>query len=356
MGFLRSTTKTARTFTDVTHRRYDPHVCRTEKTGNIPMTFNVGVVGLGAMGQKMLSDMAIHSAFNVTSAWDPNPESCAAVAIAHPSILMADNADALIADLSIDVLYIASPPNSHRAYFLAALERNLPVYCEKPFGVDLAESEDLVARIEAAQLINIINFNHGNARGSTHIEDQLTLGEMGQVVGADIIIHLSEWPREFQKEATWLAHREQGGFTREMVSHWLYLTRRLLGEGTITRANVSYPDDASLAETHLTAELDFGGVPAFIRGATGGVGPVGTEYTLWGTKKSFRLQSGGRITESNGGPWQELFTDIPNISDQDRQRTLDGVAARLNGEANKMPTTADGFAVQQLVEGLLGSR
>lgn len=320
------------------------------------MTFNVGVIGLGAMGQKMLSDMDIHSAFKVISAWDPNPESCAAVATSQPSIQIANNAGALIADTGIDVVYIASPPNSHRAYFLAALERNLPVYCEKPFGVDLSESEDLVHRIESAGVPNIINFNHGNARGSTHIENQLSLGEMGQVVGADIIIHLSEWPREFQKQATWLAHWEQGGFTREMVSHWLYLTRRLLGDGTITRANVSYPDGGSLAETHLTAEIDFGGVPAFIRGATGGVGPVGTEYTLWGTKKSFRLHSGGRISESDGGPWQELFTDIPNISDQDRQRTLDGVTARLNGEANKMPTAADGFAVQQLIEELLASR
>lgn len=319
------------------------------------MTFNVGIIGLGAMGQKMLSDMAIHSAFNAISAWDPNPESCAAVATAQPSIRIADNADALIADSGIDILYVASPPNAHREYFLAALEHNLPVYCEKPFGVDLTESEDLVARIEAAGLPNIINFNHGNARGSTHIEDQLGSGEMGEAVGADIVIHLSEWPREFQKEATWLAYREQGGFTREMVSHWLYLTRRLLGDGSITRTNVTYPDDGVLAETHLTAELNFGGIPAFIRGATGGVGPVGTEYTLWGTKKSFRLQSGGRISSSDGSPWQELFTDIPNISDQDRQRTLDGVAARLNGEANKMPTAADGYAVQQLVEGLLAS-
>lgn len=317
------------------------------------MTFDVGIIGLGGMGQKMLSDIVVHSAFNVVSAWDLNAESCAAAATAHPSIRIADNATTLIADTGIDVLYIASPPNSHRDYFLAAIARDLPVYCEKPFGVDLAESEDLVARIEAAGLPNVINFNHGNARGSTHIEEQLTSGEMGDVVGADIMIHLSEWPREFQKAATWLAHREQGGFTREMVSHWLYLTRRLLGDGTITCAHVTYPDDGISAESHVTAELDFGGIPAFIRGATGGVGPVGTEYTLWGTKKSFRLLSGGRISESDGSPWQELFTDIPDLSDQDRQRTLDGVAARLNGEVNKMPTAADGFAVQKLVEALL---
>lgn len=317
------------------------------------MVFNVGVIGLGGMGQKMLNDMAVHPQFNVGLGWDPSPQSCTEAKTTFPGMDIADSADDIFADARINLLYVASPPNSHRGYFLSAIDRGLAVYCEKPFGVDVIESEDLVGRIEAANLPNVINFNHGNARGSTYIEEQLTSGAMGEVVGADILIHLSEWPREFQKSATWLGHREQGGFTREMVSHWLYLTRRLLGDGAISRAHVTYPNDGISAETHLTAELDFSGVPVFIRGATGGVGPAGTEYTLWGSKKSFRLHSGGRISSSDGGPWHEEFTDIPNIGDQDRQRTLDGVAARLNGEANKMPTAADGFAVQKLVEALL---
>lgn len=320
------------------------------------MVFNVGVLGLGGMGQKMLSDMAVHPHFNVSAGWDPSSDSCAETNTVFPDLVIANSAAEIINDADIDVLYVASPPNSHRAYFLSAIDRGLPVYCEKPFGVNIAESEDLVRRIEVANLSNIINFNHGNARGSTHIEEQLNAGAMGEIVGADIVIHLSEWPREFQKAATWLGRREQGGFTREMVSHWLYLTRRLLGDGIISRAHVTYPNDGITAETHLTAELDFGGVPVFIRGATGGVGPVGTEYTLWGSKKSFRLHSGGRISSSDGGRWHEEFTDIPNIGDQDRQRTLDGVAARLNGEDNKMATAADGFAVQKLVEGLIASQ
>lgn len=317
------------------------------------MTFSVGVIGLGAMGQKMLADMTGHPAFNVVVAWDPSELACADANKGFPNLVIAPGPDDVINDLDVDVLYVASPPKSHREYFLAALDRSLPVYCEKPFGVDISESEDLVSRIEAANLINVINFNHGNALGSTYIEEQLSAGHMGDVTGVDILIHLTEWPRPFQKSATWLAHREQGGFTREMISHWLYLTRRLLGEGTISWSKAVYPEDAALAETHMTAELDFGGVPVFIRGATGGVGPVGTEYTLWGSKKSFRLMSGGRVSMSDGGQWREPFTDIPNISDKDRQRTLDGVAERLNGHANNIPVAADGFAVQKLVEGLL---
>ena len=305
------------------------------------------------MGQKMLADMQTHEAFAVTTVWDPDAAAAQAVTDQYPGLQISADAQSLIADPDVQLVYIASPPMSHRAYFLQAIELNTAVFCEKPFGVNVAESADLVARIEDAKLPHVINFNHGNARGSTHIEAQMASGAMGGVTGIEIMVHLTEWPRAFQKTAGWLATREQGGFAREILSHWLYLSGRLLGHGEIVHAHVTYPADGTSAETHLTAELDYAGIPVFIRVATGGAGPVGTEYTVRGTRMSYRLHSGGRISASDGGPWTELFTEIPAIGDKDRQRTLDGVAGRLSGDAIKMPTARDGFDVQKLVEKLL---
>jgi 1,5-anhydro-D-fructose reductase (1,5-anhydro-D-mannitol-forming) len=316
-------------------------------------SFNVGVIGLGGMGRVMLADMQKHHAFTVKRVWDPSADTCASVHSQYPDIKISPDAAALINDDAVNLVYVASPPNSHREYYLLAIEAGTPMLCEKPFGVDVNESKDLVARLSESKFPNLINFNHGNALGSTHIENELKSGAMGSVTGADVYIHLTIWPREFQKSATWLGRREQGGFTREMISHWLYLTRRLLGDGEIVSAKINYPEDGTSAETHLTAELDFGGIPLFIRVATGGVGPVGTEYTLWGSKISYRLHSGGRISFSDGGDWTELFTDLDDIGANDRQRTLDGVRTYFDGEEIAMPSAEDGFAVQKLVEALL---
>lgn len=62
--------------------------------------YNVGIIGLGGMGQKMLADMAVHSSFTVTTIWDPDPDSAAASAVIakHPSMNISANADELIAD------------------------------------------------------------------------------------------------------------------------------------------------------------------------------------------------------------------------------------------------------------------
>ncbi len=318
-------------------------------------SYNVGIIGLGGMGQVMLADMQKHDNYSVQTVWDPNNAPCQTVQSKISSIQIAPSAAALINDPAIDLVYVASPPNTHRNYYLMAINAGVPMLCEKPFGVNVAESEDLVERLEAAGLPTLINFNHGNALGSTHIEAELNSGAMGDIKGADVFIHLTMWPRTFQKTATWLGQREQGGFTREMISHWLYLTRRLLGEGTITRAHVEYPEDGTASETHVTAELNFSGVPLFVRAATGGVGPVGTEYTVWGSQKSYRLHSGGRISFSTGDAWTELFADNEDISATDRQRTLDGVHIHLQGGPINMASAADGLAVQKLVEALLAS-
>jgi 1,5-anhydro-D-fructose reductase (1,5-anhydro-D-mannitol-forming) len=315
--------------------------------------FNVGIVGLGGMGQMMLADMLKHDRYSIAVAWDHDKNACQAVQVHYPDLRIASDAHDLISDSAIDLLYVASPPKTHREYFLAAIAAGRHMLCEKPFGVDIAESEYLLKRIETAGLRNVINFNHGNALGSSHIEKQLRNGAIGRVAGVDVFIHLTHWPREFQKTATWLTRREQGGFTREMLSHWLYLTRRLFGDGTIVRAHATFPDDGISSETSLTAELDFGGVPLFIKAATGGVGPIGTEYTLWGSKLSYRLHGSGRIRSSDGGDWVEQFTKIEDIGAADRQRNLDGAAAIFDGAPATMPNAVDGFAVQKLVEDIL---
>ncbi len=317
------------------------------------MVHDVGLIGLGAMGATMLDSLAAHPRFRAVLAWDPQGEACKQAKAGHPDLEIADSAEALIEDPRISIVYIASPPASHAAYLRAAAAAGKKVYCEKPLGVDIAESEVAVAAVEAAGLANAINFNHGNALASTRVEAALRSSEAGAVAKVDIFIHVVAWPRPFQSHAAWLAGRAQGGFTREMISHWLYLTRRLLGEGRILWTAPCFPAEPDLAETRLLAELDFGGVPVAINAACGGAGPIGTEYTLWGARRSFRLHSGGGLLTSDGGPWLETLAEIEDIGAEDKRRNLEAAALRFDGAASPLPELKDGLAVQRLIEALL---
>ncbi|MDB1088969.1 Gfo/Idh/MocA family oxidoreductase [Streptomyces sp. ACA25] len=50
----------------------------------------------------------------------------------------------LAADSDVDVIYVATPHNAHRAAVLACLEAGKPVLCEKPFTLNEDEAQELV--------------------------------------------------------------------------------------------------------------------------------------------------------------------------------------------------------------------
>lgn len=56
------------------------------------------------------------------------------------------DADALIADETVDAIYVATPPDSHADYAVRALAAGKPVLCEKPMALTVAEC----ARMDAA--------------------------------------------------------------------------------------------------------------------------------------------------------------------------------------------------------------
>ena len=57
------------------------------------MTIRVGIIGLGIMGQRMLSNMALHDAFDVVAVFDPHQT--------VPDLPYAESAESLIAQADI---------------------------------------------------------------------------------------------------------------------------------------------------------------------------------------------------------------------------------------------------------------
>ncbi|MEO8612246.1 MAG: Gfo/Idh/MocA family oxidoreductase [Chloroflexota bacterium] len=63
-----------------------------------------------------------------------------------------DDGDALIRDSEVDVVYIATPPDTHESYTLKAAAAGKPVYCEKPMARNYAECQRM---IEACKQVNV---------------------------------------------------------------------------------------------------------------------------------------------------------------------------------------------------------
>jgi len=104
----------------------------------------VAFIRLGAMGHRMLANMTAHGGFDITLAWDSNADACLALEQQYPGLKIGSTAQEVITDPAIDVVYIASPPQSHREYTTTAAVAGKTVFCEKPLGINISESRSLV--------------------------------------------------------------------------------------------------------------------------------------------------------------------------------------------------------------------
>lgn len=315
----------------------------------------VGIVGLGTVGQRTMANMVAHDRFTVTRGWDPEPSACKSAVAGFGELAIAEGPDGVIGADDVDLVYIACPPLNHCEYVLAALERETAIFCEKPLGIDVAESRDLVDKVEASGPPAAVNFVYGAAPGGTELQARVREGRLGEVVGAELRLHFATWPRDWQAAASWLEKREQGGFVREVISHFVFLAHRLFGRVAVVDAHVLYPpEDDEGAETHVLARLDCDGVPLSIVAMSGGAGPDVVEFTVWGAKSSCRLIDWYHLAVSDGEDWSELRTQVQNPRQDAYMCQLDNLAAMLEGQPHTLPGFREALAVQETIEELLG--
>jgi len=74
--------------------------------------------------------------------------------------------------------------------------------------------------------------------------------------------------------------------TREVISHFLFFAKRVLGSLSLVSAHTTYPDDSLLCEARLIYAK---GQPVSILATVGGTQPDRQEFTVKGTKASRRV-------------------------------------------------------------------
>jgi predicted dehydrogenase len=317
---------------------------------------SIGVIGLGVMGQRMLASLRAHEGYRIAAAWDPMPDARGRLAETDPTIPLADNAAALFATEGLDAVYIASPPRSHVGYVHQAFDAGRAVLCEKPLGVDAAESTALVERAKAERQRAAVNFPFASSIAATRLGTELAT--LGPIRSIDIEVGFLAWPRRWQEAAApWLARRAEGGFVREVVSHFLFLARRLGGPLEIVEHRVEYPPDGEGAETAIEARLMAGTVPVRLSGAVGRTTEIDeNKCTVEIAEKAFRIRNWTGLEQPLGGAWHAVDLGPGDPRQRAARVQLDGLAALIEGRPNKLPTLAEGLDVQLTIETLLSQR
>lgn len=319
------------------------------------MTIKTAIIGLGIMGRRMLEHMLLHDGFSPAFLWDPDAESCRLAAeVAPDARIMASAEDAIAA---ADMVYLACPPVPRKAYALAAAAAGKAVFLEKPLGVDIGESTDLVRQLAETGVPAAVNFTQAAGAALTQISGAAHSGALGDVVGVDIVVTYANWPRDWQKAADWLRFRAEGGMTREVVSHFLFFSERVLGPLSLVWARPSYPADDALCETHMLARLETAdGRPVTVMASVGGAQPDRQELTIKGMKASRRVTDFYRDAASDGGEFSTVGTEPTDPRAVSLKAQLDDLVLLVSGEPNRLATPEEALRVQKLVEAMLAGR
>ena len=306
-------------------------------------SIGIGMVGAGIMGGRMAATIAQHPRFHVAAVWDPDTQAAARLAQAHGGAAVVGSLQALTTQPGVDAVYIASPPAFHLPGVQAAVAARKPCLCEKPLAHTVAIAQALRDVVVAAQLPFAVNFPFARGQSSQRLQALLHGGDLGAVEQATLKVRFARWPREWQAGAsTWLAGPEQGGFTREVLSHFVFLACRLFGPAMLKDVVLQRAPGA--AETSLHATLVHAHTTLRIDAAVDGDVADFNRLELAGSKATAVLSAWQRL-EYQG----QVSEGVPS-----GPLTLDAFANLLEGRADHGLASADeALAVVQVIEALL---
>ena len=217
----------------------------------------LAVVGLGKMGLSHLSIVNTHPDVELVAVCD-SAAYVLDVLGKHAGVKGYEDYTALLDQQRPEAVLIATPPRLHRGMVQAALERDIHVYCEKPFCMDAAESLRLAELAERKGLVNQVGY---------HYRFVATFQEMKRLVQAGVlgtIHHLraeANGPVVVRRSAsTWRGSRaEGGGCLYDYASHAIDLLNYLVGcpaavTGTVLQRVFSREVEDEVCSTFLYAD------------------------------------------------------------------------------------------------------
>ena len=143
---------------------------------------NVGIVGLGRMGQRHAEQLALRTpGARLVAACSVDAGERAWAGDRLGVTALHEQYGALLRDPNVHAVAIATPTTLHAEQFIAALEAGKHVFCEKPLALDVASCErvEAVARQHPA-LVAMVGFVRRFDRDYQEAKAQVDAGRIGR--------------------------------------------------------------------------------------------------------------------------------------------------------------------------------
>ncbi|MDR2916598.1 MAG: Gfo/Idh/MocA family oxidoreductase [Tannerella sp.] len=164
-----------------------------------------------------------------------NPDKLADFARRHQVARTYTDASQLINDPEVNIVYIATPPGSHKKYAIEALSAGKPVYVEKPMAMNYSECMEMVEAAEKNNQKLFVAYYRRALPYFLKIKQLLDDNIIGKVIAVDIKYIRPEGDADRKPEhQSWHLNRTIGGegYFYDLAPHTLDILDFLVGEIT----------------------------------------------------------------------------------------------------------------------------
>ena len=145
-------------------------------------TYQVGLVGCGGMGRHHLRILNNLSEFKIAALCDIFQEAVDRAGDEYAVEKRYTDFDQMYQHANLDLVTVATQTRDHYAPTVAALQKGIPVLCEKPISIDLIEADQMVTTSEISGAKLAINQqNHVNP-GIQQAQAMIEAGAIGEVI------------------------------------------------------------------------------------------------------------------------------------------------------------------------------
>jgi predicted dehydrogenase len=191
-------------------------------------TPRLAFVGVGWIGRHRMEQAQRADAAQVAAIIDPDVGAARDAASATGcKAVFADLEPALADGLDLDGVVIATPTALHAAQVRQALERGIPVFCQKPLGRTADECRELIRLARQANVALGVDMSYRHAAAVTAALDSLEAGKIGRPHAAELVFHNAYGPDKPWVRDIALAG---GGALIDLGCHLIDLARLFLGD------------------------------------------------------------------------------------------------------------------------------
>lgn len=230
--------------------------------------YRIGLVGSGFGLKAHLPAIAAHPRLECVALASPHSAPAAAAERGIPHAF-ASAEELLGSDVALDGIIVASPPFAHRDAVLAALARDLHVLCEKPFALNVADAEAMLAAERASKAAAGVVHEFRWVPERTAIKQMVENGHLAPLREIEITQLLGMLRRDGTRPRGWWFERARGGgMAGALLSHvidsatWIAGRPPVRATGMLRTANPQRHDAAGAFASDVDdgafALLDYG--------------------------------------------------------------------------------------------------